>query len=64
MHLKLFTYNFSDAEIDAGSDLLDRTSIAVRQAYSDTDEDLQEALDRGETPVIDISVSFDGTWLH
>ena len=52
----------SAAEIDAGSDLLDCTASAVRQAYADTDEDLQEALYRGQTPIVDISISFGGTW--
>ena len=37
----------SAAEIDAGSDLLNHTASAVHQAYADTDEDLQEALNRG-----------------
>lgn len=42
--------------------MLQRSAKAIREAYAETDPDLQEALDRGESPVIDISVSYDGTW--
>lgn len=53
---------FAEAEIVSGGDMLIRSAVAVREAYADTDEDLREALDRGENPIMDISVSFDGTW--
>ena len=42
--------------------MLQRTAEAILEAYAETDPDLQEALDRGESPVIDVSVSYDGTW--
>ena len=53
---------FAEAEIVSGGDMLIRSAEAIREAYADTDEDLHEALDRGENPTIDISVSIDGTW--
>ncbi|KAK7088262.1 hypothetical protein V1264_022198 [Littorina saxatilis] len=65
MHLK--TYQRHDkkvtaAEMEAGSAMLQRSAAAVQKAYAETDEDLREALDRGENPIINISVSYDGTW--
>ena len=42
--------------------MLVRSAEAVREAYADTDPHLREAINRGENPIIDISVSFDGTW--
>ena len=49
--------------MEAGEDLLQRSADAIRQAYADTDPELQEALNGGPPyPCIDISVSFDGTW--
>ena len=56
------SYSFTAAEVGAGADMLQRSAKAIREAYAETDPDLQEALDRGESPVIDISVSYDGTW--
>ena len=53
---------FAEAEIVSGGDMLIRSAEAIREAYADTDEDLREALDRGENPIMDISVSFDETW--
>ena len=53
---------FAEAEIVSGGDMLVRSAAAVREAYADTDLDLREAINRGENPIIDISVSFDGTW--
>ena len=52
----------SGAEISTGDEVLQRSATLIRQAYADTDPDLKDALDRGEEPVINISVSFDGTW--
>lgn len=42
--------------------MLLRAATSIREAYTETDPDLQEALERGESPVINISVSYDGTW--
>ena len=42
--------------------MLARSAEAVREAYADTDPHLREAINRGENPIIDIRVSFDGTW--
>ena len=53
---------FAEAEIVSGGDMLVRSAEAVREAYADTDPHLREAINRGENPIIDISVSFDGTW--
>ena len=53
---------FAEAEIVSGGDMLVRSAEAVREAYADTDLDLREAINRGENPIIDISVSFNGTW--
>ena len=39
-----------------------RSADAVRAAYADTDPDVKEALDADPDAVIDIGVSFDGTW--
>jgi hypothetical protein len=49
-------------QVDAGEELLQRTARVVRRAYAEVDPDIQDALDRGEEPVIDISVSFYGIW--
>ncbi|XP_076455485.1 uncharacterized protein LOC143290080 [Babylonia areolata] len=65
MHLKTFQNHdkkVTDAEISSGADCLLRSAAAIRNAYAETDADLREALDRGEEPIINISVSFDGTW--
>ncbi|XP_076467178.1 uncharacterized protein LOC143298248 [Babylonia areolata] len=65
MHLKTFQAHdkkVTAAEIESGSTLLERTAATIQQAYAETDEDLQGALDKGENPVINISVSYDGTW--
>ena len=37
------------------------SATAIRAAYAETDPDLQEALERGESPIVDISVLYDGT---
>ncbi|KAK0062166.1 hypothetical protein Bpfe_008267 [Biomphalaria pfeifferi] len=42
--------------------MLYRTANAIHQAYAETDDDIREAIERGENPLIDISVSYDGTW--
>ena len=42
--------------------MLVRSAEAVHEAYADTDPDLRQAINRGENPIIDISVSFEGTW--
>ena len=42
--------------------MLDRTAAAIREAYAEMDEDLREALEREEDPIVNISVSYDGTW--
>ena len=42
--------------------MLDRTAAAIREAYAEMDEDLGEALEREEDPIVNISVSYDGTW--
>ncbi|XP_076462944.1 uncharacterized protein LOC143295248 [Babylonia areolata] len=65
MRLKTFQTHdkkVTAAEIESGSTLLECTAATIRQAYAETVEDLQEALDKGENPVINISVSYDGTW--
>lgn len=35
----------------------------VRAAYAEVDPDIADALSTGDVPVIDITVSFDGTWM-
>ncbi|XP_055882678.1 uncharacterized protein LOC129925822 [Biomphalaria glabrata] len=52
----------TDCEVESGEDMLYRTANAIRQAYAETDDDIREAIERGENPLIDISVSYDGTW--
>lgn len=52
----------TEHELDAGEELLQRTAVVVRNAYAEVDPDIQKALSRSEVPVIDIAVSFDGTW--
>ena len=42
--------------------MLDRTAAAIREAYAEMDEDIREALEREEDPIVNISVSYDGTW--
>ena len=42
--------------------MLDCTAAAIREAYAEMDEDLREALEREEDPIVNISVSYDGTW--
>ncbi|KAK1876707.1 Protein translocase subunit SecD [Dissostichus eleginoides] len=63
--LDLKTYQRHDkrvtvAEIERGLESLHRTREQVRQAYRDVDPDVAELL--REDAVINISVSFDGTW--
>ena len=53
---------FAEAEIVSGGDMLVCSAEAVREAYAETDPDLCEAINRGENPITDIRVSFDGTW--
>ena len=57
-----FQNNVTGAEIEVGVEALQRSADAVRQAYADIDPDLRDAMNQGRTPVINISVSFDGTW--
>ncbi|XP_076456280.1 uncharacterized protein LOC143290587 [Babylonia areolata] len=66
MHLKTFQAHdkkVTAAEIGAGVTVLDDAATAIRQAYAEVDPDLQDALDRGEDPNINIVVSYDGTWM-
>ena len=49
-------------ESKEGRKSLQRAARAIRKVYADTDVDIQEAVQRGEEPVMDISVSLDGTW--
>ncbi|KAK1874926.1 Protein RAD61 [Dissostichus eleginoides] len=65
LHLK--TYQRHDkrvtvAEIERGLESLHRTREQVRQAYADVDPDVAELLREDAEAVINISVSFDGTW--
>ena len=53
----------ADAEQECGDEVLEVSTQAVRRAYADIDVDLQEAMERGEEPVLDIAVSYDGTWM-
>ena len=57
-----FQNNVTGAEIGVGAEALQRNADAVRQAYAYIDPDLRDAMNQGRTPVIDVSVSFDGTW--
>ncbi|KAJ8377932.1 hypothetical protein AAFF_G00249950 [Aldrovandia affinis] len=50
------------AEIKRGLESLHRTREQVRQAYADLDPDVAELLREDPDAVINISVSFDGTW--
>ncbi|KAI4814438.1 hypothetical protein KUCAC02_003634 [Chaenocephalus aceratus] len=59
LHLK--TYQRL-AEIERGLESLHRTREQVRQAYADVDPDVAELLREDADAVINISVSFDGTW--
>ncbi|KAI8745420.1 serine/threonine-protein kinase kinX [Biomphalaria glabrata] len=52
----------TDCEVESGEDMLYCTANAICQAYAETDNDIREAIERGEIPLIDISVSYDGTW--
>ncbi|XP_070202967.1 uncharacterized protein [Littorina saxatilis] len=52
----------TEAEVVAGEEALYQSANDIRKAYAEVDADLQEAMNRGETRTIDISVSFDGTW--
>ncbi|KAJ8389225.1 hypothetical protein AAFF_G00122450 [Aldrovandia affinis] len=50
------------AEIERGLESLHRTREQVRHAYADLDPDVAELLREDPDAVINISVSFDGTW--
>ena len=50
------------AEIERGLESLHRTREQIRQAYADVDPEVAELLREDEDAVINISVSFDGTW--
>lgn len=50
------------AEIERGLESMDRTREQVRKAYADIDADIAEMLREDADAVINISVSFDGTW--
>ena len=50
------------AEIERGLESLHRTREHVRQAYADVDPDVAELVMHDPDAVINISVSFDGTW--
>ena len=65
MSKDFFFISTTDAELEAGDDLLARSAQVIREAYADTDPDLREVLDdpNAETPIINISVSYDGTWM-
>ena len=52
----------SACEDESGEEQLQRAAVAIRDAYADVDPDIRDAINRGEDPVIDISVSFDGSW--
>ena len=54
---------FSAAEIQCGDEALDRAAVAIRRAYIATDPDYAAALEQGQSPVLDIAVSFPGTWM-
>ena len=62
LHVKQSFITFAEADIVSGGNILVRSAEAIREAYVDTDEDLREALDMGENPIIDIRVSFDRIW--
>ncbi|XDV25581.1 hypothetical protein PO909_029478 [Leuciscus waleckii] len=50
------------AEIERGLESLQRTRDQIRQAYTDIDPDVAEIVREDEDAMINISVSFDGTW--
>lgn len=56
-----YTFHFS-GKIERGLESLHRTREQVRQAYVDIDADVAELLREDSDAVINISVSFDGTW--
>ncbi|CAL8293778.1 unnamed protein product [Gadus morhua 'NCC'] len=65
LHLK--TYQRHDkrvtvAEIERGLESLHKTREQIRQAYADVDPELAELLREDADAVINIGVSFDGTW--
>ncbi|XDV25679.1 hypothetical protein PO909_029555 [Leuciscus waleckii] len=65
LHLK--TYQRHDkrvtvAEIERGLESLHKAREQIRQAYSDVDPELAELLREDADAVINIGVSFDGTW--
>jgi FKBP-type peptidyl-prolyl cis-trans isomerase (trigger factor) len=51
------------AEQEVGDESIEQAVDAVKKAHAELDPDIQEAIDNGEDPVIDISVSYDGTWM-
>ena len=61
MHSNI-TLCISVVETTEGQATLQRAAESVRHAYADTDPDLKEAIEQGGDPVVDIGVSFDGTW--
>ncbi|KAK7881448.1 hypothetical protein WMY93_029857 [Mugilogobius chulae] len=65
LHLK--TYQRHDrkvtvAEVDRGLASLQRSREQIRQAYADIDPEVAQLLSEDEEAVINIGVSFDGTW--
>ena len=50
------------AEIERGLESLHKTREQIRQAYADVDPELAELLREDADAVINIGVSFDGTW--
>ena len=52
----------SESEITAGQQTLQNAAVQIRSAYISLDEGLQEQVSQGETPVINIGVTYDGTW--
>ena len=50
------------AEITAGQQSMKNAATQIRSAYATLDEDLQQQIAGGETPIINIGVTYDGTW--
>ena len=50
------------AEIERGLGSLHKARESIRQAYADMDPEVAESLRQDTDAVIDIGVSFDGTW--
>ena len=53
---------YFESEITAGQQTLQNAAVQIRSAYISLDEGLQEQVSQGETPVINIGVTYDGTW--